>query len=155
LASAYLAWTLAKGHRRGAGTELQALLSLLLLVAVILGFGLFSSIRDSLAWLVERQPGISPVPAFFLVTLGSLAVFLFLRRRHKQLADAASARRRGTGALMGLLRGILGVLLLIGLAPTLPSQGLRDALGPNSLSGRLGTPIVEAVQRLAARIAGL
>jgi hypothetical protein len=50
---------------------------------------------------------------------------------------------------------MLGVLLLIGLAPNLPFQGLRDALGPDSLSGRLGMPIVEAVRRLAAGIAGL
>ncbi len=154
LAAAYLAWTLAKGYRRGAGPELQALLSLVLVLALILGFGLFPSIRDSLGWLVERQPGVSPMPAFFLVTLGSLFVFLLLRRRLKELGEQAPARGRRKGALLGLLRGLLGVLLLVGLAPNLPFQGLRDTLGPSSLSGRLGTPIVEAVQRLAARIEG-
>ena len=131
---------------------MQALLSLVLLLALILGFGLFSSIRDSLAWIVERQPDVSPVPAFLLVSLGSLLVFLLLRRRHKQIGEPAPARRRGAGALLGLLRGLLAALLLVGLAPNLPFQGLRDALGPGSLSGRLGMPVTEAVQQLAARI---
>ena len=85
---------------------MQALLSLVLLLALILGFGLFSSIRDSLAWIVERQPDVSPVPAFLLVSLGSLLVFLLLRRRHKQIGEPAPARRRGAGALLGLLRGL-------------------------------------------------
>jgi uncharacterized membrane protein YfcA len=131
------------------------LLSLALLLALIMGFGLFSSIRESLGWLVEHQPGVSPVPAFLFVTLSSLLVFLFLRRRLKQLGKAAPARRRGAGSLMGLVRGVLVVLLLVGLGPSLPFQSLRDALGPDSVSGRLGTPIAETARQLAARIDSL
>lgn len=117
IVAGYLVWGFYQGRRRGLRGEGVRIISLLIVIAFFLGFGLFSLVGNSLATLADSVSGTRGTVISVLLVVATLVVVIIirknLRRQHARVQPAGE--QAGYGGIAGLLRAtlVLGVSLAV------------------------------------------
>ena len=122
----YLVWGFYQGRRRGLRSEGLRIISLLVVLAFLLGFGLFGLVGNSLATLADSVSQTRGIVISVLLMITTLAVVIIIRRklRHQQ----AKVRPAGEPSLYGGIAGLLRAMLVLGVTLTVLGLFLPDFL---------------------------
>jgi len=122
----YLVWGFYQGRRRGLRSEGIRILSLLVVLAFLLGFGLFKLVGNSLATLVDSISQTRGIIISVLLMVATLVIVMIVRRklRHQQ----AKVRPTRAPSLYGGIAGLLRTMLVLGVALTILGLFLPDFL---------------------------
>ena len=154
IALGIIAWEIIMGLRRKMAGELFRLLCTILVL--IAGWRYYANIG---AWLAENtrlsaSPEAAQAIAFAMIVillgvccaLLHLIVALLMEVRFNILID------RIGGAIMGLLRGALVVMMLIFAGALWPSETLREVLQEKSCAGRITAQIAPPLVRIVRAV---
>ena len=146
----YLVWGFYQGRRRGLRGEAVRIISLLIVLTFLLGFGLFKLVGNSLATLADSVSQTRGIVISVLLMLTTLAVVIIIRKklRHQQ----ASVRPAGEPSLYGGIAGLLRAMLMLGVTLIVLGLFLPDFLGHALLGDSL---LAQVLKRLADLLAVL
>jgi len=138
LITAYLGWGFYRGRQRGLRVEIVRIISLLIVLAFFLGFGLFNVVGNSLTTLTDsllQRRGIAVTVLLLVATL--LIVITFRKRlRHQRDNVRPTLEPPLYGGIAGVLRAILSLgIILLGFDFLLPDF-LNRAIVGNSMTGQ-------------------
>ncbi len=144
----YLVWGFYQGRRRGLRSEGVRIISLLIVLALFLGFGLFKLVGNSLASLADSVSQTRGIVISVLLMVATLVVVIFIRKklRHQQ----ASVRPAGEPSLYGGIAGLLRVMLMLAVSLTVLGLLLPDFLEQALLGDSL---LAQVLERLAGLLA--
>ena len=138
LIAAYLGWGFYRGRQRGLRVEIVRIIGLLIVLAFLLGFGLFAMVGNSLTTLTDsflQRRGIAVTVLLLLATL-LIVVTVRNRLRHQRKNVRASSGPPLYGGIAGLLRTLLSVsIILLGFDFLLP-EFLNRAIVNDSVTGQ-------------------
>jgi len=140
----YLVWGFYQGRRRGLRGEAVRVISLLIVLTFLLGFGLFKLVGNSLATLADSVSQTRGILISVLLMLTTLAVVIIIRRklRHQQASVRSAGEPSWSGGIAGLLRAMLMLGIILTVLGLLLPDFLEHALLGDSLLAR-------ALERLA------
>ena len=140
----YLVWGFYQGRRRGLRSEGVRIISLLIVLALLLGFGLFKLVGNSLASLADSVSQTRGIVISVLLMVATLVVVVFIRKklRHQQ----ASVRPAGEPSLYGGIAGLLRAMLMLAVSLTVLGLLLPDFLEQALLGDSL---LAQVLERLA------
>ena len=140
----YLVWGFYQGRRRGLRSEGVRIISLLIVLALLLGFGLFKLVGNSLASLADSVSQTRGIVISVLLMVATLVVVIFIRKklRHQQ----ASVRPAGEPSLYGGIAGLLRAMLMLAVSLTVLGLLLPDFLEQALLGDSL---LAQVLERLA------
>ena len=121
----YLVWGFYKGRRRGLRSEGIRIISLMVVLAFLLGFGLFKLVGNSLATLADSVTQTRGIIISILLMVATLVVVIIIRRKLHQQAKAGPAREP---SLYGGIAGLLRTMLVLGVTVTILGLFLPDFL---------------------------
>jgi uncharacterized membrane protein required for colicin V production len=134
----YLSWAFYRGRRRGLRAETARIVGLLLILAFVLGFGLFSLVGNSLTALADallQRRGVVVTVLLLLATL-LIVVLVHVRLRRQQKGFRSSGESPAFGGISGVVRGMLLVtIILLGFDFFLPDF-LSNAVAGTSVAGQ-------------------
>ena len=115
LVATYLGWAFYRGRRRGLRAETARIIGLMLTLAFLLGFGLFSIVENGLAALADTLLQHRGMVVTILVLLSAvLIVVLFhIRLRRRQKGPRSSEERPAYGGMAGVVRALLVVTIIL------------------------------------------
>ena len=144
----YLVWGFYQGRRRGLRSEGVRIISLLIVLAFLLGFGMFKLVGNSLASLADSVSQTRGIVISVLLMVATLVVVIFIRKklRHQQ----ASVRPAGEPSLYGGIAGLLRVMLMLAVSLTVLGLLLPDFLEQALLGDSL---LAQVLERLAGLLA--
>jgi uncharacterized membrane protein required for colicin V production len=142
----YLVWGFYQGRRRGLRSEGVRIISLLIVLALFLGFGLFKLVGNSLASLADSVSQTRGIVISVLLMVATLVVVIFIRKklRHQQ----ASVRPAGEPSLYGGIAGLLRVVLMLAVSLTVLGLLLPDFLEQALLGDSLLAQVLERLPGL-------
>jgi uncharacterized membrane protein len=148
LVGGYLLWGIYQGRRRGLRGEGVRIISLVIVLAFLLGLGLFRLVGNSLASLADSVSQTRGIVISVLLMVATLVVVIFIRKklRHQQ----ASVRPAGEPSLYGGLAGLLRAMLMLAASLTVLGLFLPDFLGQALLGDSL---LAQVLERLAGLLA--
>ena len=140
----YLVWGFYQGRRRGLRGEAVRIISLLIVLTFLLGFGLFKLVGNSLATLADSVSQTRGIVISVLLMVTTLVVVIIIRKklRHQQ----ASVRPAGEPSLYGGIAGLLRAMLMLGVTLTVLGLFLPDILEHALLGDSL---LAQVLKRLA------
>ena len=121
----YLVWGFYQGRRRGLRSEGIRIISLMVVLAFLLGFGLFKLVGNSLATLADSVTQTRGIIISILLMVATLVVVIIIRRKLHQQAKAGPAREP---SLYGGIAGLLRTMLVLGVTVTIVGLFLPDFL---------------------------
>ena len=121
----YLVWGFYQGRRRGLRSEGIRIISLMVVLAFLLGFGLFKLVGNSLATLADSVTQTRGIIISILLMVATLVVVIIIRRKLHQQAKAGPAREP---SLYGGIAGLLRTMLVLGVTVTILGLFLPDFL---------------------------
>ena len=121
----YLVWGFYQGRRRGLRGEGIRIISLMVVLAFLLGFGLFKLVGNSLATLADSVTQTRGIIISILLMVATLVVVIIIRRKLHQQAKAGPAREP---SLYGGIAGLLRTMLVLGVTVTILGLFLPDFL---------------------------
>lgn len=126
IAGGYLVWGFYQGRRRGLRSEGLRIISLLVVLAFLLGFGLFKLLGNSVAALAGSVSQTRGIAISVLLVVTTLVIVIIIRRklRHQQ----ANVRLAGEPSLYGGMAGLLRAMLVLGVGLTVLRLFLPDFL---------------------------
>ena len=136
LMAAYLSFY--RGRQRGLRVEIVRIISLLIVLAFLLGFGLFTLVGNSLTTLTDSVLQHRGIAVTLLLLLATLLIVVTFRKRLRYQRDRL---RPGSepplyGGIAGVLRTILAVgIILLGFDFLLPDF-LNRAIVGNSVAAQ-------------------
>ena len=125
IVGAYLVWGFYQGRRRGLRSEGMRIISLMVVLAFLLGFGLFKLVGNSLATLADSVTQTRGIIISILLMVATLVVVIIIRRKLHQQAKAGPAREP---SLYGGIAGLLRTMLVLGVTVTILGLFLPDFL---------------------------
>ena len=135
----YLVLGFFKGRRRGLRAELVRVISLLIVLGFLLGFGLFKVVGQGISSLADamHQPGGMFASSLVLIaTLGVVfAIRRWLSRRQAPLKPAGEPA--SYGGIAGVLRSGLTLVLVLLIFKLLFPEMLNKTVFGNSLLGQM------------------
>lgn len=148
IVAGYLAWGFFQGRRRGLRGEGIRIISLLIVLTFLLGFGLFKLVGNSLATLADSVSQTRGIVISVLLMVTTLVVVIIVRKklRHQQ----ASMRPAGEPSLSGGIAGLLRAMLMLGITLTVLGLFLPGFLEQALLGNSL---IAQVLERLAGILA--
>jgi uncharacterized membrane protein required for colicin V production len=141
----YLIWGIYQGRRRGLRGEGVRILSLSIVLAFLLGFGLFKLVGNSLATLADSVSQTRGIVISVLLMVVTLVVVVIIRKRLRQ--QPASTRPIGEPSLYGGIAGLLRAMLMLGVALTILGLVLPDFLEQALLGNSLLAQVLERLAR--------
>ena len=139
LIAVYLSWAFYRGRHRGFPAETARIVGLLLILAFVLGFSLFSLVGNGLTVLVDsllQRRGIVVTVLVLLATL-LIVVLIHIRIRRQRKGGRSSGERPAYGGMAGVVRATLLVsIILLGFDFFLPDF-LNNAVVGASVAGQV------------------
>lgn len=112
IVAGYLVWGIYQGRRRGLRGEGIRIISLLIVLTFLLGFGLFKVVGNSLAALTDSFSQTRGILVSVLLMITTLVIVVIIRKKLR--AQRANIRPAGEPALYGGIAGLLRALLMLG-----------------------------------------
>ena len=153
IVAGYLAWGFYQGRRRGLRGEGIRVISLLVVLTFMLGFGLFRLVGNSLAVLVDSVSQTRGIVISVLLGFATLVVVIIIRKRLRQ--GQASVRPAGEPALYGGIAGLLRALLMLVVSLVVLGFFLPDFLEQALLGDSLLARVIERLAGIPAALKGL
>jgi uncharacterized membrane protein required for colicin V production len=122
----YLVWGFYQGRRRGLRGEGVRIISLLIVLTFLLGFGLFKLVGNGLATLADSVSQTRGIVISVLLMVTTLVVVIIIRKKLQH--QRAGVRPAGEPTLYGGIAGLLRAMLLLGVALTVLGLFLPDFL---------------------------
>ncbi|MEA2094632.1 MAG: CvpA family protein [Pseudomonadota bacterium] len=144
IVAGYLVWGFYQGRRRGLRGEGIRIISLLIVLTFLLGFGLFKVVGNSLAALTDSFSQTRGILVSVLLMVTTLVIVVIIRKKLR--AQRASVRPAGEPALYGGIAGLLRALLMLGVILAAFGLFLPDFLNHALLDDTL---FGQALERLA------
>jgi uncharacterized membrane protein required for colicin V production len=115
LVATYLGWSFYRGRGRGLGAETARIVGLLLTLAFLLGFGLMSLVGSGLAALADKLLQHRGIVISILVLLSTLLIVVLFRARlrRRQKSSRSSEEHPAYGAMAGVVRALLLVIIIL------------------------------------------
>ena len=142
----YLSWSFYQGRRRGLRSEAAGIVGLLILFALLLGFGLFSVVQGGFKAVADQLLQRRGIAITFLVFLATLLAMILFRKHLRELKKRGRPSREPPlyGGVVGLLRAVLlVVVILLGLDLLLP-----DFLNRAIAGGSMASQVLEKLKEL-------
>ena len=136
--AAYLGWGFYRGRQRGIRVEIIRIISLLIVLAFLLGIGLFTVVGDSLTALADtllQRRGIALTALVLVATL--LIVMSFrkkLRQQRKNMRPISEPPLYG--GIAGMLRAMLTLGIILSVFDFLLPDFLSQAIVSDSMAGQ-------------------
>jgi len=111
--AAYLGWGFYRGRQRGLRVEIIRIISLLIVLAFFLGFGLFAVVGNSLTALADSLLQRRGIAVTVLLSLATLLIVITLRNR--LLHQRENVRPTREPPLYGGIAGVLRTMLFLGI----------------------------------------
>ena len=144
----YLVWGFYQGRRRGLRSEGVRIISLLIILTFLLGFGLFKLVGNSLATLADSISHTRGIVISVLLMVATLVVVIFIRKKLRR--QQASMRPAGESSLYGGIAGLLRAMLMLGASLTVLGIFLPDFLEHALLGDSLLAQVLEQLAGLLA-----
>ena len=144
----YLVWSFFQGRRRGLRGEGVRIISLLIVLTFLLGFGLFKLVGNSLATLADSVSQTRGIVISVLLMVITLVVVIIIRRKLRP--RRASVRPAGEPSWYGGIAGLLRALLMLGISLAVLGFFLPDFLEHALLGDSL---LAQVLARLADLLA--
>ena len=142
----YLVWGFYQGRRRGLRSEGVRIISLLIVLALLLGFGLFKLVGNSLASLADSVSQTRGIVISVLLMVATLVVVIFIRKKLRP--QQASVRPVGEPSLYGGIAGLLRVMLILAVSLTVLGLFLPDFMEQALLGDSLLAQVLEQLAGL-------
>jgi uncharacterized membrane protein required for colicin V production len=141
----YLVWGFYQGRRRGLRREGVRIISLSIVLAFLLGFGLFKLVGASLATLADSVSQTRGIVISILLMVATLVAVIIIQKklRHQQ----ASVRPAGKPSLYGGIAGLLRAMLMLGVTSIILGLFLPDFLEHALLGDSLFARVLERLVR--------
>jgi len=141
----YLVWGFYQGRRRGLRGEGVRIISLSIVLAFLLGFGLFKLVGASLATLADSVSKTRGIVISILLMVATLVAVIIIQKklRHQQ----ASVRPAGEPSLYGGIAGLLRAMLMLGVTSIILGLFLPDFLEHALLGDSLFAQVLERLVR--------
>jgi len=146
LIAAYLSWGFYRGRQRGLRVEIVRIISLLIVLAFFLGFGLFTVVGNSLSAFADTLLQGRGIAVTVLLLVATLLIVVAFRKRLRHQRENVRPTREAPlyGGLAGVLRTILSLgIILLALDFLLPDF-LNRAIVGDSVVGQA----IEMLRRL-------
>ena len=144
IVGSYLLWGFYQGRRRGLRNEGVGIISLLIVLAFLLGFGLFKLVGNSLATLADSVSQTRGIVISVLLMVATLAVVIFIRKKLRR--QQAIVTPAGEPSLYGGIAGLLRAMLMLTVSLTVLGLFLPDFLEHALLGDSL---LAQLLERLA------
>lgn len=147
IVAGYLVWGLYQGQRRGLRGEGIRIISLLIVLTFLLGFGLFRIVGNSLAAVADSFSQTRGIVLSVLLMVATLVVVLSIRKALRQ--QRASARPAGEPPFYGGIAGLLRATLVLGVTLVIAGLLLPDFLTQALLGDSLLSRVLERLAGMA------
>ena len=141
----YLVWGAMRGSWRGLYRELYGALSALLVLAMLSGYGLISSVWHLVSQLNQYSFRLSGVLGYFLLLLATLFLLWRIRSRSQELKQAKAVASGIPGSFLGALRAGLWSTAFVALNSLLPMNPFQSLFIKQSTTLALLEPILEFI----------
>lgn len=139
----YLAWGWLRGSWRGLYRELYGIISALLVLAMLAGYGLISSVWHLVVQLNQHSLRLSGVLGYFILLLVTVFFLWRIRRRSQELKQGEAIATGIPGGLLGALRAGLWSTAFIMFNMLLPLNLFEKLFIQKSATLSLLKPILE------------
>ena len=139
----YLAWGGMRGSWRGLYRELYGIISALLVLALLSGYGLISSVWHLVLQLNQHSLRLSGVLGYFMLLLATVFVLWRIRRRSQELKQGPAIATGIPGSILGALRTGLWSTAFIAFNKLLPLNLFEHLFIQQSAALRLLEPVLE------------
>ena len=139
----YLAWGWIRGSWRGLYRELYGIISALLVLAMLAGYGLISSVWHLLVQLNQHSLRLSGVLGYFILLLTAVFLLWRIRRRSQELKQGKAIATGIPGSMLGTLRAGLWSIVFISVNRLLPLNLFESLFIKQSATMGLLEPILE------------
>jgi uncharacterized membrane protein len=147
MVAVYLVWGLYQGRRRGLRAEGIRIISLLIVLTFLLGFGLFRMVGNSLAAVADSFTQTRGIVFSVLLMVVTLAVVVSIRKALRQ--QRASMKPAGEPPLYGSIAGLLRAALVLGVTLVIAGLLLPDFLHQALLGDSLTARVLERLAGMA------
>ncbi len=141
----YLAWGWIRGNWRGLYAELYGIISALLVLALLSGYGLTSSVWHLISSVNQHTMKLSGAGGYFLLII--LTLFL-LWRIHRRLRGLRKGDPTGSSTLtstLGIFRAALWTLVFVSINSLLPLNLFERLFIKQSTTLALLRPVLEFI----------
>ena len=139
----YLAWGAIRGSWRGLYRELYGVLSALLVLALLSGYGLISSIWHLVSQLNQYSFRLSGVLGYFMLLLATLFLLWRFRSRSQELKQGRAQATGMPGSVLGSLRAGLWSTAFVAVNSLIPMNLFQSLFIKQSATLALLEPILE------------
>lgn len=141
----YLAWGWIRGSWRGLYTELYGIISALLVLALLSGYGLTSSVWHLISSLNQHTMKLSGVTGYFLLILITLFVLWRIHRRLRGLRKGEPTGSSTITSILGVSRAALWSLVFVSINSLLPLNLFERLFIKQSSTLALLQPVLEFI----------
>jgi uncharacterized membrane protein (DUF485 family) len=148
IVAGYLVWGYYQGRRRGLRGEGIRIISLLIVLTFLLGFGLFKLVGNGLAALADSVSQTRGIVISVLLMVTTLIVVIIIRKKLRY--RHADVRPAGEQALYGGIAGLLRAMLVLGVTLTVLWLFLPDFLNQALLGDSVLAQVLERLEDMLA-----
>lgn len=141
----YLVWSFYQGRRRGLRGEGVRIISLSIVLAFLLGFGLLKLVGASLATLADSVSQTRGIVITILLMVATLVAVIIIQKKLRH--QRASVRFAGEPSLYGGIAGLLRAMLMLGVTSIILGLFLPDFLEHALLGDSLFAQVLERLVR--------
>jgi len=141
----YLAWGGMRGSWRGLYRELYGVLSALLVLALLSGYGLLSGIWGLVSQINQHSLQLSGVLGYFMLLLITVFLLWRIRGRLQELKQGKAIATGVPGSIMGTLRAGLWSTVFVAVNSLLPMNLFQSLFIKQSTTLALLEPILEFI----------
>ena len=141
----YLVWGAVRGSRRGLYRELYGVISALLVLALLSGYGLISSVWHLVSQLNQYSLQFSGVLGYFTLLLATIFLLWRIRRRLLELKQGKAVSAGVLGGIIGSLRAGLWSTAFVAVNSLIPMNLFQGLIIKQSTNLALLEPILEFI----------
>ena len=144
--AAYLGWGFYRGRQRGIRVEIIRIVSLLIVLAFLLGIGLFTVVGNSLTALADTLLQRRGIALTALVLVATLLIVMSFRKKLRQ--QRKNMRPISEPPLYGGIAGMLRAMLTLGIFLSVFDFLLPDFLSQAIVSDSMAGQALEMLKAL-------
>lgn len=141
----YVAWGWIRGSWRGLYRELYGMISAMLVLSMLAGYGLISSVWHLVVQMNQHSLRLSGVLGYFMLVFVTVFLLWRIRRRSQGLKQGNASATGIPGSILGILRTALWTIVFVAVNKLLPLNLFQSLFIKQSATLNLLEPILEFI----------